>query len=544
MNSIKSIIDKIILKFKDKYFVKGISTLIGASLLNFLVGAIYSLCTLSVYEISYIKGKGGSIEIEHLTFYYPTEIFFQCISAIISGMIYKKFGLHKTNLIGVSILTFGYYSMYLSSNLIMDIMSMILGGIGSGIILYPSTTNSYEWFKDHNGIIVGIMETMISFGSFFFAFIGEKIINKEEIPSSEEDNLYDFQIGKRIKIYLLFQIICLITAFILSFILMHEKKNYNEEIIREIINYSTELESLDIKGPELEKDDPDETIEIEPKQTLNIDKLLNDKKNVKVINKIINTIDLDKEKKEEIISMKKIMDEKSIRHILKLRRSKRNNINTNKKKDKNIKKMIKLAIKSRRLILFSIIVILQAPVANMAFSLYREIGEYEKIDVMYLQLVGSLYFIFECLSSFVFGLLCDYIKLKNLLLFINGVGTFVGFTYCLTFKNSLIFFLVQNFLSFSAGGYYPVKDCFLMQVFGKDIYIELSGYVSFLVALSVNILTPITYFVLSKLENKELAYWILFLSFGSFNLIGFILNFFLEETPIDLQKKIKENLEN
>ena len=77
---------------------------------------------------------------------------------------------------------------------------MILGGIGTGIIFYPSTTNSYEWFKEHNGIIVGIMETMISFGSFFFAFIGEKIINKDEIPSSQEDNLYDFEVGKSMMI--------------------------------------------------------------------------------------------------------------------------------------------------------------------------------------------------------------------------------------------------------------------------------------------------------------------------------------------------------
>ena len=115
----------------------------------------------------------------------------------------------------------------------------------------------------------------------------------------------------------------------------------------------------------------------------------------------------------------------------------------------------------------------------MAFSLYKEIEEYYKIDIKYLQFVGSLYFIFECLSSFVFGVFCDYVQLKYLLFFIILVGTFVGFIYCLTFKNSLIFFLVKNFLSFSAGGYYPVKDCFLMKVFGKDIYIELSGYIFF-----------------------------------------------------------------
>ena len=36
--------------------------------------------------------------------------------------------------------------------------------------------------------------------------------------------------------------------------------------------------------------------------------------------------------------------------------------------------------------LFSAIVILQAPVSNMAFTLYREIGEYKKIDVKYQQM--------------------------------------------------------------------------------------------------------------------------------------------------------------
>ena len=193
-------------------------------------------------------------------------------------------------------------------------------------------------------------------------------------------------------------------------------------------------------------------------------------------------------------------------------------------------------LKSKRLLIFSAIVILQAPVSNMAFTLYREIGEYKKVDVKYLQLVGSLYFIFECLSSFVFGILCDYMQLKYLLFFINGIGTIVGFIYCLTFENGLIFFLVQNFLSFSAGGYYPVKDCYLMKVFGNDIYIELSGYVSFLVALTINLLTPIIYVVQSNLENKEIGYWILFVTFGFLNLIALILNFFLNETPLDLQE--------
>ena len=521
----ETITNKINNKNEETNFAKGIPTLIGAALINFLVGAIYSLCTLSVYEISYIKGIGGSISIEHLTFYYPIEVFFQCISAFISGIIYKHIGLHKTNFIGVSILSLGYFIMYLSTNIFMDMSAMILGGIGTGIILYPSTTNAYEWFKEHNGIIVGIMETMISLGSFFFAFLGEKIINNKEIPSNDEDNLYDISIGKRIKKYLIVQISSLISVFFLSLILMHEKVKKDEinltnktneiKIINSVINYlDNEKEDLEIGIKEKEN-------------------------NIGIKNKIVN---IPSKRINDETTPIKIVDspERLIKYILNKSNFGHKINNENKNKDNLLKKTLLSALKSNRLRLFSIIVILQAPVSNMAFTLYREIGEYKKIDVKYLQLVGSLYFIFECLSSFVFGILCDYIKLKYLLLFINTVGTFVGFTYCSTLQNGLIFFLVQNFLSFSAGGYYPVKDCYLMKVFGKDIYIELSAFVSFLVSIAINLLTPITYFIMSGLENKELAYWILFVSFGVINLVGTILNFCLSETPIDKSELVFE----
>ena len=543
-----SVINKIrtfISRFKDKNFRKGFSTLIGACLVNFFAGAIYSLCTLAVYEISYIKEIGGSINIDHLAFYYPIEIIFQCFSSIASGIVYKEMGLHVTNLVGITIVTFGYFLMYISKSLFLDLLSMIFGGIGTGIILYPSTTNAYEWFPEHNGIIVGVMETMISFGSFFFAFIGEKIINSEQVESNDNNNLYYFSIGVRIKDYLIMQIVSLICAFLLSFALMFVKKEDNEkQIMSDIENTSDVFENENTNKKEenkVEENTREEDIITdyfgENNQTLKIDEE-NKRKNSK------------KSKKEKVVEdedyMLNVEDdddeaEKKRRPIL----SKGEDGEDEGGKDINLLSVLKFALKSKRLMLFSAIVILQAPVSTMAFTLYREIGEYKKIPVKYLQLVGSLYFIFECLSSFVFGILCDYIQLKYLLFFINGVGTFVGFIYCLTFKNGLVFFLVQNFLSFSAGGYYPVKDCYLMKVFGNDIYIELSGYVSFLVAATINLLTPISYFVQSYFEgNKEVGYWILFVSFGILNLIGCILNIFIKETPLDLKEAYSEDSGN
>ena len=539
-----SVINKIrtfISRFKNKDFRKGVSTLVGACLLNFFAGAIYSLCTLSVYEISYIKAKGGSINIDHLSFYYPIEIIFQCFSSIASGIIYKEMGLHVTNLIGVTIICLGYFTMYISSSLLLDLLSMILGGIGTGIILYPSTTNAYKWFMDHNGIIVGVMETMISFGSFFFAFIGEKIINNDEEPSDEGDNLYRIEIGIKVKDYLVMQIISLIGAFLLSFLLMFVKEDDNEKQIMSDIEKTKNVDvfkedNKNEKKEEKEEDKNKEEEKNEKKDEVNIDDKNNETLKINDETKIKEPIKKKKDDQDKDYTIEDDADdddEKNKRPLL----SKKDN-GEPKEKKLNILAVLKFVLKSKRLLIFSAIVILQSPVSNMAFTLYREIGEYKKIDVKYLQLVGSLYFIFECMSSFVFGILCDYIQLKYLLFFINAVGTIVGFVYCLTFENGLVFFLVQNFLSFSAGGYYPVKDCYLMKVFGNDIYIELSGYVSFLVALTINLLTPIIYFIQSNLENKEIGYWILFVTFGFLNLIALILNFFLNETPLDYKEAL------
>ena len=67
---------------KDLEFWKGISTVFGAILVSLITGSIFALCTLAVYQISYIKGidPDNFITIDHLSFYYPFEVIFQCLS--------------------------------------------------------------------------------------------------------------------------------------------------------------------------------------------------------------------------------------------------------------------------------------------------------------------------------------------------------------------------------------------------------------------------------------------------------------------------------
>ena len=521
MKWIKQKCEQFRMNWKKESFRKGFSSLIGAIIMTFFMGAIYALSTLAIYQISYIKAKGGSIKIEHITYYYPIELLFQCISSFFSGIIYKKLKLHATNLLGVTTVIISYYIMYLSNHFALDVLSIIIGGIGTGIMLYPSATNAYEWFPEHNGLIVGILETTISLGSFFWAFLGEKIINKEQMVSDEETNLYPMNIAIKIKLYLMILILGWLVAYISSFILTFERKSYNPEI------------QIDIKSEEgnlFSKNSDTDTNTDFDESFLNID-------NINIDENVIGN------EKNEAIKKKKKRKKSEKKGILDVdlkfegrpnRFFKVTTIEDNDDEEEiSLKYILKFTFKSKRLIFFIVIVTLQSPVSNMAFNLYREIGEYFKVEPKYLQLVGSFEFIFEFLSSFVFGVLCDYFKLKNLLLFINIVGTIAGFTYCLTFKNGLVFLIFQNFLSFTSGGYYPIKDCYLMKVFGSSIYIELSGFVSFLVSVVINLLTPICAAVVSAFKNKETAYWILFCSFGFLSLIATILNFFLSEQPVD-----------
>ena len=99
---------------------------------------------------------------------------------------------------------------------------------------------------------------------------------------------------------------------------------------------------------------------------------------------------------------------------------------------------------------------------------------------------------------------------------------------------------MQILLSFSSGGYYPVKDFFLLKVFPKEIYIELNSYVSFLVAISVNVCNSVSYFILSLVEDKDKGFWILFTSFGILSALGFVLNFFTNEEEINLKERMKK----
>ena len=115
----------------------------------------------------------------------------------------------------------------------------------------------------------------------------------------------------------------------------------------------------------------------------------------------------------------------------------------------------------------------------------------------------------------------------------NIIGTIVGFTYCLSFNSSFFFTLLTLLVTVEGSAYYSIKDYHLMKVFGTDIYVDISGFICLFTGIVVIIITFITFWVETALEDKDMAYWIMFCLFGGINGVGVILGLFESDDPFD-----------
>ena len=476
---------------KKTKFIYGVLCVIGASLINFVYPSIFAFDTLAVYQTSYIKHHGGDADISYTMFYYPVLLLFQSIFGLIAGIIFSKIGVHWTNLLGTALFVLAGFIIYFSNRFYLDMISSAISGIAVAILMFPSTTNACKYFMNHIGLVNGIVETAISLGSSFYSFLGEQLINPDEIPSDSEDHLYNEEIAEKVKLFILIQIFSSIGIFIIEEMMTKTyKENFNEKFSIKFIFRIEEIKSLCNK-----------------KNKVNITEIENEQ------------IELcENDNKEDIEIKDNINNSNSFQNI---------------KKTKTRKEKIKIVLKSWKFWRFNLISLSQSPISDMVFAMYRGLGEYYQVNQTALQLIGTLTFIIEFILSFVFGVLCDYVDFKILLCIMNMIGTIVGITYYFSFQSSFGFTFLTLLISVQSAAYYSLKDYYLMKVYGTDIYIDISGIVCLFTGICVIILTFITYWIEEILNDKDTAYMIMFPVFGVFNYLGVILGFFEEDEPFD-----------
>ena len=467
--------------------VFGVLCLIGACILCFVFPSLFSFHTFAVYQTSYIKHHGGDASVTYTMFYYPVTLFFQSIFGLVAGTLFAKVGVHWSNLIGSSIYVLASFIMYISTRFYLDMISSALHGIAFAILAFPAVINTCKYFMNRVGLINGILITCQSIGTTFFTYIGEQMINPDRIQSDPLDHLYNEKISNNVKKFLLLQIFCTLGSFIICEMLTKTyDENNQEKFSIKFLFRVNEIKSLCNK----KKDDKSLLIEAA----------------------------------DDVFSINP--EAKEIEDDIK-------ETNKSKKNSKTRKEKIKMVLKSWKFWRYNLISLSSSPIINMIFSMYRSLGETYQIDQNALQLLGTLNSIIGFIFSFIFGVLCDYVDFRTLLFINNIIGSIVGITYYHSFHNTLSFTILTLIIAVQSAGYSCLKEYHIIKLFGIDLLVDLSGVVSLTTGICVIILTIFTFIIESSLEQKDIAYLIIFPVFGVFNFLGVVLGFFENDEPFD-----------
>ena len=474
-------------KKKDPNTLFGILCLIGTCVICFVFPSLFSFHTFAVYQTSYIKHNGGDASVTYTMFYFPVTLFFQSICGLVAGIIFTKVGVHWSNFIGSSIYILAGFIMYISARFYLDMLSSVLYGIACAILAFPSAINTCKYFMNRVGLINGIIATSQSIGTTVFTYIGEQMINPNRVQSDPVDHLYNPEISKNVKKFLVLQIFCVFGSFIICEILTktYDEKNEEKFGIKFLFRIN-EIKSLCNK------------------------KKVNEKLLIEASNDVFS---INPEAKEDEID--------------------KNQIIKSEKKSKTRKEKIKMVLKSWKFWRYNLISLSSSPITDMIFSMYRSLGETYQIDQNALQLLGVLNSVIGFIFSFIFGVLCDYVNFRVLLFINNMIGSIVGITYYHSFHDTFSFTLLTLIISVQSAGYYCLKEYHLIKVFGIDILVDLSGVVALTTGICVITLTIFTYIIESTLAEKDLAYLIIFPVFGIFNFFGVVLGFFEDNEPFD-----------
>ena len=554
---------------KTKYLNKnstknGILSIVAAMLHKLGISALWVLANLSTYLISYLRKyedpNNRSLSLIYAYFFNP--ILGTTVTGFmpVCGIIEFKLGPQKAIIVGALVIMLGYTILYISHNIFLDMFATFLFGVGLSISTTLSTKNALLYFFNQRGTIGGLLELISCLMSAGHNKLAETIINPDSIDPEEKDEndptklFYSIKISENILNYFLLELATygVATLLTLLFLIPYDQKaakklskelkkkseekeentNINEDENKKNDNNDGNLivEDYNIQDkkspllPDEEEQKPNEIKKYQVKENENneeygavLDNSINKKKGDKVI--AIPQTDagvLDTNPVMSNISMSITAVNYSTAHT-------------------------KKALKSVRVWKLFILNLCYYLALNLVLVMWRPVGINQGVSTNTLQLIGTLNFVMTSIGTPFFGFLSDKIPFRILYTIIGGITSLIGFTFCLSFTNEILFSVMVCGMNFILGGYTAVLPPHYMKVFGMKYYVEIGG----VIGLSVLIMGPLCSFFAFFLENsvgsidisgsptpeqiqeskdaKLLAYKIIFNSGAALNIVSIVI---------------------
>ena len=189
----------------EKY--KGISSVIGAVIIDLVLGSVYTWSNINSYFVSYLKYHDTpSIELVDGYFLMPIIAFVSNIATYFGPKIDSKIGIKKCLMLTLVMVTLSHIILLYTTKLSFVYFAMIVFGIAIGFSYMGVMKNAWLYFPESKGLISGIILFGYGLSALIFTWISDSIVNPtyQKVESNgffaqeiADKNLY-FSIGQLI----------------------------------------------------------------------------------------------------------------------------------------------------------------------------------------------------------------------------------------------------------------------------------------------------------------------------------------------------------
>ena len=215
------------------YKIKGILSIIGAWIHQFILFPLFVISNMVPYLISHLYNTQDSSLTQNDGFFFsPVTNIEMSICCFFSGIFEKNFGLYPTIILGGILISLGSFLLSICKYFYVDFIITIFYGLGFGICFMCAIKNACKYFPKRSGLISAICGGFGgNMGSALCNLLLKLIINPKNKGPDENNGIYEEDIAKNVKDYLLAYMYMVLIGTFLSILFIKKFKEEKNEII-------------------------------------------------------------------------------------------------------------------------------------------------------------------------------------------------------------------------------------------------------------------------------------------------------------------------
>ena len=221
------------------YFIRGICSIISATIIHFLIGSYHTWKQLLPYYISYLYHTGNTnVLIKHSVMYIPYFRLIYTFFLMIGVITTSKIGIYIPCIISLSLLITSHCVLLLTTSFMYVVIAFTLFAIGSGLVYTSVIINAWCYFPRAKGAILGLILTGFGCSGFTMTIVLNRAVNPLKKEVNGVNGYYDKDIAIQSLMYVKYMLVVMIVGSVVAVMLMNPwRKQFEVEEKEEDVVY-------------------------------------------------------------------------------------------------------------------------------------------------------------------------------------------------------------------------------------------------------------------------------------------------------------------